>query len=218
MNEGILALLVQWCLLCLVWMGSLDKAVTRIGLTRRLALAGLVGSLVAAFAGWRLRAAAVDIDVAGALVPFFAAAHAWTLQPNKRRGYAVAAACLCASTLFLFRRMLFGDPILLVLDESVLVPIVTVTMLFLLSRDWQIHWFLLLIALPISDAFYTLSFLRQTGTGVIGAEAAQDLLWTSIALWTCAAIVWTALGKGAGILFGLLLSGVRMKSKTHSHR
>jgi hypothetical protein len=218
MNDGIRTLILEWCLLWLLWMGILDRPLRSIDLTRIQALALVSLFLLGSFANWKLSFLPVDVNVSGTILPLLTAAWIWTGLSKNKRGYSMLAAVFTVFALFAVRKLLFWDPVLLLLDETLLLPLFLVGLLFLLSRDWREQLFIVLIGLPLADALYMLSCLPQLEECVIGGGYAQDLLWTTLPLWMTAAAVWNVLYRGiVSLRAGLLASG-RWRTKTNAHR
>ncbi|MFY0543037.1 YphA family membrane protein [Brevibacillus sp. H7] len=210
MNEGTLSLIIQWCLLCLIWMGSLDRPLTKVGLTRASLLAALTLSLVSSFVSWKLYFLPVQVSMSGAILPILSAGWLYVRFPRERRRLLLLAALLTAVLLTLFRMVLFKDPVLLVLDETTLIAIVTLVALFALTRDMRQQLFLLFLVLPLTDGLYMLQFLPQMERSEIGSEYAQDMLWSTFFLWGLALVAWSVVKKGWGVY-----RAVRSKSDSH---
>jgi len=211
MNEGTLSMIIQWCLLLLIWMGSLDFVLVRMGMTRAAALAALALFLVCSFVSWRLYFLPVHISISGALLPALAAGWLYSGLPRMRRRFLLLAGCVTASLLALFRLALSRDPVLLVLDEPILVAGVMLAALFTLTKEFRQQLFLLFLVLPLSDALQVLSVLPQMEQGIVGGEYAQDLLWVNMALWGGMLVLWSAAKTGWGVIR-------HIRSKSHSHR
>ncbi|UFJ42802.1 hypothetical protein LOK74_10040 [Brevibacillus humidisoli] len=192
MNEGIIALILQWSILCLVWMGALDRTLHHVKLSRRSTLAGLAAFMLCSFADWRLYFLSVEINLSGTVLPLLLAGRVWRSIGRANRAYVLAAAALCLALLFFVRKVLFMDPVLLLIDEWLLVPGLLMLIMLLLTRHQADQLLIMLLAFPLSDALYTLSFLGYATELVIGAPAAQDLLWCSFAMWVCITSVWLA--------------------------
>jgi hypothetical protein len=196
MNDGILTLILQWCLLCLFWMGMFDRPLRKILLTRAQALALITLFLVCSFANWKLYFLPVVVNVSGTILPLLFSAWVWAVLPFDQRGYCILAALFTVFLLFAARMLLFWDPVLLVMDEQLLLTLMILCSLFILTREWRQQLFIILTALPLADALYTLSFLKKANQCLIGGGYAQDLLWITIPFWMAAALFWTILHKG----------------------
>lgn len=191
MNEGTLAVLIQWCFLCLVWMGLYDRELTRWGMSRPSALAVVAAFLVCSFVSWKLSfLPSVQVYISGFLLPFLCAGWLYSRIPGRRkRLYLVIGGCM-GTLLFWFRWLLFTDPILAFWDVRWMLPACAFFAALTVSRSALIQLFLLLFALPISDLLYTVYEWRLAGFGQIGNEYAQDLLWSALSLSAvCAAVL-----------------------------
>ncbi|WP_139489189.1 YphA family membrane protein [Brevibacillus dissolubilis] len=217
MNEGIVAIILQWSMLCLIWMGSLDGPLRQIGLGRRSALAFVTAWIVCSFSSWQLYFLPVHVNVGGVLVPLLFAGWCWAAVPKKRRMPLLIATFMSAVMVFVVRKMLFFDPVLLVLEDTFLVPIVVVVILYGMTRSRLYHFFMLLLALPLSDALYMLSYLDQLTDLELGSGHAQDMFWLSFALWGVATVVWLVVYRG-GTAVGRMAANLRVRSKTNPNR
>ena len=218
MKEGIVALLLQWSSLCLVWMGALDKMLAQVKLSRRKALAALTAFLVCSVADWRVAFLPVELHWGGAVLPLLFAGVVWLAIRRGSRLYVLAAAGFSLAILFFVRKLLFWDPVLMVVDERLLVPALLVLLVLLLTRSLPEQLLVMLVAFPLSDALYTLSFSGYGAELVIGAPAAQDLLWVSLALWGCANAGWLA-SRGLFAPFAeRLLPRLRWRTRPPSRR
>jgi hypothetical protein len=210
MNEGTLSMIIQWCFLCLIWMGSLDRPLFQAGIKRVSALTVLTLFLVCSFVSWKLYFLPVQVSISGALLPGLVAGWLYTGMSRGRRRLLLLAGLLTAVLLALFRMVLFRDPVLLVLDEPTLVAGVMLAALFTLTREIRQQLFLLFFVLPLADLLQVISFLPQMEFGDIGGEYAQDMLWASIALWGGAQAFLRVVRKGWGVI-----RQVRSKSDPH---
>ncbi|WP_400163806.1 YphA family membrane protein [Brevibacillus sp. TJ4] len=198
MNEGTLAMLIQWCMLCLVWMGSLDRLLREVGLSRRNVLAAMTVTLLCTFASWKLSFAPVQISLSGTLLPLVACGWLYTrVQPQKRRFHLIASIGI-AWSLFWLRWVFFSDPVLLVWDERILLPTVAVIMVSLFTRSPLSQLFSLLFSLEIADTTHGFYFWKWSGACILGDEYAQDLLWSSLSGWSLYRLVWTVIKRMAG--------------------
>lgn len=213
MNDGVLTLITQWCLLCLVWMGLFDAALRRIRVRRAEALAVLTLFLVCSYASWQLYFLPVSVNVSGAILPVLAGAWIWSVLPPGQKRYCLLCTLFSVFLLFAARKLFFWDPVLLILDESLLLPPLLVSTLFLLVRQWKQQLAIVLFSLPLSDGLYMVSSLRQLEVCIIGGDYAQDLLWGVMIVWLMAAVVWGALAKGIGFFRAHLLSHLKWKNK-----
>ncbi|NGQ94593.1 hypothetical protein G3578_05285 [Brevibacillus sp. SYP-B805] len=218
MNDGIRTLILEWSLLWLLWMGILDRQLRGIHLTRTQALAVVSLYLLGSFTDWKLSFPPVAITVSGTILPLLTAAWIWTGLSGYKRGCSLAAAVFTVFALFAARKLLFWDPVLLLIDETLLLPLYLLALLFLLTRDWREQLFIVLIGLPLADALYMLSCLPQLKECVIGGGYAQDLLWTALPLWMAAAAVWAVLYRGIVSLRAVILPWGRWRTKTNAHR
>ncbi|GAA4709196.1 hypothetical protein [Brevibacillus fulvus] len=195
MNDGVLSLVIQWCLLCLVWMGSLDQPLRRISLSRKQMLAIVTAILLCSMVSWRLYFLPISVNISGALLPLLAAGWLYYLLPERRRRYLLVASCFIAMLLYFLRKLLFGDPVLLLLEEVVMVPVAVNAIALVMTRNSLYQLFLVMLAMPLSDAFYTLSFLGRGENPEIGGGYAQDLLWSSLVFWAAAALSWSTVRR-----------------------
>ncbi|MBO8163027.1 MAG: hypothetical protein H0Z34_04795 [Brevibacillus sp.] len=184
MKEGIVALIAQWCILCLVWMGGMDRILRQLKLSAKGTLVWLLAFIVCTFAGWKLSILSVDIYLSGAILPLLAAGCIWRAVRPGSRAYVLAAAALCLALVFFVRKLLFLDPVLMLADERLMVPGLLLIVLHLLMRGAAGQVVTILLTVPLSDAIYAFSFHLYTSRLTIGGPAAQDLLWCSIILWT----------------------------------
>ncbi|ELK41686.1 hypothetical protein D478_12821 [Brevibacillus agri BAB-2500] len=198
MNEGTIAILIQWSLLCLVWMGSFDSQLREMGMERRRVLAVLCAFLICSFVSWTLFFAPIQASLSGTLLPFFASAIFYARLPKAGRRLYVLGATGVAVMVFWLRWLFFSDPILLIWDERVIVPGISVAITLATSRLMAVRLFLLMLALPLADALYALYFWRASGACSLGTDYAQDLLWSGISLLGLISMLWTAIRR----LFG----------------
>ncbi|WP_432776952.1 hypothetical protein AAFJ72_09960 [Brevibacillus gelatini] len=198
MNEGTIAILIQWSLLCLVWMGSFDSQLREMGMERRRVLAVLCLFLISSFVSWKLFFAPIQVSLSGTLLPLFASVILYARLPKAGRRLYVLWAMGIAVMLFWLRWLFFTDPILLIWDERVIVPGIGVVVALATSRQMAVRLFVLMLALPMADALYTLHFWQDSGVCSLGADYAQDLLWSGISLLGLVSMLWTAIRR----LFG----------------
>lgn len=198
MNEGTIALLIQWSLLCLVWMGSMDAQLQEIGLQRKPVLAFIGSFLIGTFVSWKLYVAPVEVSLSGMLLPFAASVCLYTRLQQRRRLYLLGA-CATAILLFWLRWLFFTDPILLLWDEQLILPAAAILSILAMSRHLGAQLFQVMVSLPLADALYSLFMWKQSGTCRLGDDFSQDLLWSTVSLGTVASVVRFALmriGKG----------------------
>jgi hypothetical protein len=211
MNEGTLTLLFQWCLLCLIWMGSFDRTLLEMGVTRAVALAALALFLVCSFVSWRLHFLPVHVSISGSLLPILCAGWLYERLVRERRRLVLIAGVITGFLLFCLRMLLFHDPVLLVVDETVMIPLSALFAVLALSRDAKQQLFHLFTAFPLSDALFSLRFLAMMEESEFGSAYAQDLLWSAVSLWCVQRAAWTLAKKGFSL--------IRMeKSKTNTRR
>ncbi|MFS0555521.1 hypothetical protein [Brevibacillus sp. 179-C9.3 HS] len=198
MNEGTVAILIQWSLLCFVWMGSFDLPLRNMRLERKQVLAVISAFLISSFVSWEMYFAPIQVSLSGTILPLIASIVLYTkLMPKIRRLYLLSALAT-AVLLFWLRWLFFTDPILLFWDEKVIVPTVCVSVILLMSRTSLGQLFQLMITLPLADAIHSLFFWRLSGSCYLGTEYAQDLMWSGISLWVLVSIVWFAIRRILG--------------------
>lgn len=221
MNDGIIAMIVQWILLICLWMGLFDRQMNRLGLSNSTALAGLTAFLVCSFTDWKFYFLPVYVNVSGGILPFLLSGWFWMKLPAKGKEYTLAASVLMACVLLLMRKLLFWDPVLLIVNEEVLIPVIVLVLVFLITRRMEQQWFVLIVSLPLSDLFYVISNLQalsRYSSAVIGSPEAQDRMWISIACWVFVLMV-LAMCKQLIQLCGRSLQALfKMKSKTEPNR
>ena len=198
MNEGTLAMLIQWCMLCLVWMGSFDRLLRETGVSRKYLLAVITVFLVCSFASWKLSFAPVHISLAGTLLPLVSCGWLYTFLPPKKRRFHLLASIAMAWLLFWLRWVFFSDPVLLFSDERVLLPAAAVIMVLSVNRSTLQQLFSLLFSLEIAEVIHGFYFWKWSGSCVLGGEYAQDLLWSGLSLWSLLRLVWIAVKRMAG--------------------
>ncbi|GEB32698.1 MULTISPECIES: YphA family membrane protein [Brevibacillus] len=198
MNEGTIALLIQWSLLCLVWMGSFDAQLREMNMERRRVLAVLCAFLICSFVSWKLFFAPIQVSLSGTLLPLFASVVLYTRLPKATRRLYVVGALGISVMVFWLRWLFFTDPILLFWDERVIVPGISVAVAFSISKLNAARLFALMLALPMADALHTLYFWQASGTCSLGTDYAQDLLWSGISLLGLVSLLWSAIRR----LFG----------------
>lgn len=189
MNEGTLAILSQWTLLCLVWMGSMDAQLQEWGISPKRVLAAICSFLICTFVSWKLYFAPIEVSLSGTLLPLLASAWLYARLPRMRRRLYVLGACATAVLLFWLRWLFFTDPVLLFWDERVIVPAVGVLSITAMSRHGLAQLFQAMVSLPLADALYSLFIWRLSGSCQLGSEYAQDLLWSAVSLWTVVQVV-----------------------------
>lgn len=218
MNDGIVTMLIQWCLLCLIWMGNFDRALQRLGFTRRNALAALTVFFICTFVSWRLVFLPVQVNLSGALLPLLFAGWLYANLPQERRRYLVVIAFFLAFLFAFLRKLTVSDPVLLIADEVILFPLAAVTTIVTVSRNPVVQLFMIMVSLPVADALFATSFLHRADLAQLGSDYAQDLLWCTLALWGTVLVLWHWLKSGILALGGALFPQWTGKSKTHSDR
>ncbi len=198
MNEGTVAILIQWSLLCLAWMGSFDLQLRDMKMERRRVLAVISAFLICTFVSWEIYFAPIQVSLSGTILPLIASIVLYTkLMPKIRRLYLLSALAT-ALLLFWLRWLFFTDPILLFWDERIIVPAVGVSTIFLMSRTNLGQLFQLMLSMPLADAIHSLYFWKLSGSCHWGSEYAQDLLWSSLSLWALVSIAWSAIRRILG--------------------
>ncbi|MDN9008856.1 YphA family membrane protein [Brevibacillus laterosporus] len=218
MNDGTIAMIVEWTLLCMVWMGLTDRFLHQMGWKRSTALLILTVFLATSYSEWRLFLLPVEVNVSGMLLPLLLGGTLWYHLKKKRRKYMITSAILLAFALFLLRKLFFWDPVLLFIDEVMILPVLCVILCFIVTRYAIYHWFLLCVAFPLSDALYQASFLSLTERCIIGGEYQQDLFWTAFALWSGCYLVIQFLQKTGVALRTRIAPLIRFKSKSPTNR
>ncbi|ATF12994.1 hypothetical protein HPY28_03090 [Brevibacillus sp. HB1.2] len=198
MNEGTVAILIQWSLLCLVWMGSFDLQLQNMKMERRRVLAVISAFLICTFVNWEIYFAPIQVSLSGTILPLIASIVLYTKLMSKIRRLYLLSALATALLLFWLRWLFFTDPILLFWDERIIVPAVGVSTIFLMSRTNLGQLFQLTLAMPLADAIHSLYFWKLSGSCQWGSEYAQDLLWSGISLWALVSIVWSAIRRILG--------------------
>ncbi|MGG4446005.1 YphA family membrane protein [Brevibacillus porteri] len=198
MNEGTVAILIQWSLLCLVWMGSFDLQLQNMKMERRRVLAVISAFLICTFVNWEIYFAPIQVSLSGTILPLIASIVLYTKLMSKIRRLYLLSALATALLLFWLRWLFFTDPILLFWDERIIVPAVGVSTIFLMSRTNLGQLFQLTLAMPLADAIHSLYFWKLSGSCQWGSEYAQDLLWSGISLWALVCIVWSAIRRILG--------------------
>ncbi|MED1799977.1 hypothetical protein P4V60_15420 [Brevibacillus porteri] len=198
MNEGTVAILIQWSLLCLVWMGSFDLQLQNMKMERRRVLAVISAFLICTFVNWEIYFAPIQVSLSGTILPLIASIVLYTKLMSKIRRLYLLSALATALLLFWLRWLFFTDPILLFWDERIIVPAVGVSTIFLMSRTNLGQLFQLTLAMPLADVIHSLYFWKLSGSCQWGSEYAQDLLWSGISLWALVSIVWSAIRRILG--------------------
>lgn len=189
MNEGTIAILSQWSLLCLVWMGSMDAQLQEIGIAPKRMLAVICAFLICTFVSWKVYFAPVEISLSGALLPLLASGWLYYRLPHVRRRLYFLGACATAMLLFWLRWLFFTDPVLLFWEEGMIVPTAGFLSILAMSRNGVAQLFQVMFALPLADALHSLFFWKLSGSCVFGNEYAQDLLWSTISLWGLVSVI-----------------------------
>lgn len=218
MNDGVITLITQWCLLCLIWMGMFDRALGRIALTRSHGLAVVTLFLICSYANWQLYFLPVSINLSGAILPLLTAAWIWSALHPQHKGFVLLAALFTTFLLFATRKLFFWDPVLMIVDEPILLPLIMVGTLFLLAREWRQQLVILFLSLPLADAVYMISSFQQWERCIIGGEYAQDLMWSILPLWLMFALLWRIMTKGLGVFRTYLTTQLKWKTKTNANR
>lgn len=190
MNEGTLAILIQWSLLCLVWMGSLDLLLRELKVTRKHLLAALTVFLICSFAFWPLSFAPVQVSLAGTLLPLILCGWLYRKMPKDRRRIHLLASMMIAWLLFWLRWMFFTDPVLLFWEEQLILPVIGLVAVAIVNRKGVAQLFSLLFSFILADVIHALYFWRLSGTCLLGDEYAQDLMWSSLSLWCILRVIW----------------------------
>jgi hypothetical protein len=198
MNEGTLAILIQWCLLCLVWMGSLDLLLRELKVSRKHVLAVLTVFLLSSFVVWPLSFAPVEISLTGTILPLILCGWLYRRLPHTRRRFHLLATVMIAWLLFWLRWAFFTDPIMLFWDEGVIIPVVALITVMIGNRQGMPQLFSLLFSVVLSDAIHALYFTRLSGTCVLGDGFAQDLIWSSFSLWCVLRVIWLWICRMSG--------------------
>ncbi|WP_232696301.1 YphA family membrane protein [Brevibacillus daliensis] len=183
MNDGIVALLLQWLFLCIVWMGLADRLLAKMKVKRSTVLVIVTCFLLTGFAEWKLYFYPAIVNVSGFLLPLAVAALIWSGNSSslQERSRLFLGALILIFSLVFLRKIIFWNPVLLLLDEKILIPLITISLCFFLARHLLHHVFYLTAVLPISDAIYQLSFVSLTNQASMGGAYLQDLLWVCIA-------------------------------------
>ncbi|WP_456151385.1 YphA family membrane protein [Brevibacillus ruminantium] len=194
MNEGTLTVLIQWCFLCLIWMGVYDRVLDRWGIRRAEALAVVTVFLICAFVSWKIAfLPSVRVHISGMILPFLCAGWLYAKQRQSRKRFMVILGGCLGVALFWFRWLLFTDPVLAIWDESWMLPVVAFLAVLTISRSGLTQLFLLLYSLTLGEVLYALFEWRFSGSCLIGGEYAQDLLWSTLSLWSLLAGGWLVL-------------------------
>ncbi|MFP3387962.1 hypothetical protein [Brevibacillus sp. SIMBA_040] len=195
MNEGTIAMLFQWSLLCLVWMGSYDSLLRELRIQRRRLLAVLAVFLVCSFVSWKLYFAPVQVSLSGTILPFFASIVLYTRLGKERRRLHLLGAMATAVLLVWLRWLFFTDPILLFWDERMIVPMLAVAATLAMSRQSAAQLFQLLFTLTFADVLHSVYFSKLSGSCVLGSDYAQDLLWTGVFVLSLILMIWSAIRR-----------------------
>ncbi|MGO0060986.1 YphA family membrane protein [Brevibacillus fluminis] len=211
MNEGIAAMVVQWCLICLVWMGSYNRLLARFRLTQATTLAVLAACLLSSFSNWRMYVLPIEVSVSGTIVPVMISAWMWTclVRPGQA-SYLAAAVITMTSVLFCIKRLFIWDPVLMFADETVILPLLLTVLVFLFARHAEEQVFLLFFSVTLFDISHSLSLWGKVTPFAIGSPFCQDVLWLSVLTWSLA---WSVV---AAIIHSRLVGSI--KSKLQSHR
>lgn len=211
MNEGIAAMVVQWCLICLVWMGSFNRLLASLRLTQAVTLAVLAACLLSAFSNWRMFFLPVEVSVSGTMLPLFFSGWLWvSLVRPGQSSYLAAAVITITSVLFLVKRLFIWDPILLFADEMLVFPLLLTLLVFLFARHAEEQVFLLFFSVTLFDFSHALSLWGKVTPFAIGSPFSQDVLWLSVFTWS---LVWTIV---VAVIQSRLVCSI--KSKLQSHR
>jgi hypothetical protein len=89
---------------------------------------------------------------------------------------------------------------LLVVDETVMIPLAALFAVLALSRDAKQQLFFLFTALPLSDALFSLRFLPMREETEFGSAYAQDLLWSAVSLWCVQRAAWALAKQGYSLI------------------
>jgi len=189
MNEGTIAILSQWSLLCLAWMGSMDAQLQELGIAPKRMLAVICSFLLCTFVSWKLYFAPIEVSLSGTVLPLIYSACLYARLHQPRRRLYLVGACATAVLLFWLRWLFFSDPILLFWDERVIVPAVGILSILAISRHGGAQLFQVMFSLPLADALYSLFEWKLSGSCRFGDDFAQDLLWSTISLWSIASVV-----------------------------
>ncbi|WP_289136122.1 hypothetical protein [uncultured Brevibacillus sp.] len=195
MNEGTIAMLYQWSLLCLVWMGSYDTLLRELRIQRRRLLAVLAVFLVCSFVSWKLYFAPVQVSLSGTILPFFASIVLYTRLRKEKRRLHLLGAMATAVLLVWLRWLFFTDPILLFWDERMIVSMLAVAATLVMSRQSVAQLFQLLFALTFADVLHAFYFLKLSGSCELGSDYAQDLLWTGVFVLSLILMIWSAIRR-----------------------
>lgn len=189
MNEGIAAMVVQWCLICLVWMGSFNRLLERLHLTQAKALAILAAFLLSSFSNWRMYFLPIEVSISGTLLPLFSSVWLWTcLIRRGQSSYFAAAVITLTSVLFCAKRLFIWDPILLFTDETLVLPLLLTLLVFLFARHAGEQVFLICFSVTLYDLSQALSLWGKGMPVSLGSPFSQDVLWLSLFAWS---LTWT---------------------------
>lgn len=218
MNDGILTLVIQWCFICLIWMGTLDRPLRQFSFSRAHALAVVTIFLLCSLVSWRLYFLPIEVNISGGILPLLLAGWIYTQLQQERRRYLLISSFFIGCMLLFLRKILFWDPVLLFTDEVLLLPLVIVFAAVILARTIVFQAFILLVSLTLSDALFALSQMKQAGSATIGTDYTQDMLWISLSLWV---LVMSSLHigkKGIVRLWSAIFPQLKWKSKTDTDR
>lgn len=184
MNEGTIALLSQWSLLCLVWMGSIDAQLLEMRISPKRVLAVICSFLICTFVSWKLYFAPIEVSLSGTLLPLLTGAWLYYARMQQlRRRLHVLGACATAILLFWLQWLFFTDPILMFWDERIIIPVAAILSILAMSRQSVAQLFQVIVSLTLADVLYSLFVWKLSGTCQLGGEYAQDMLWSTVSLW-----------------------------------
>ncbi|MGG1659628.1 YphA family membrane protein [Brevibacillus sp. NRS-1366] len=198
MNEGTIAILFQWSLLCLVWMGSFDSQLREWRMSRRRMLAVIAAFLVCSFVSWKFYFAPIQVSLSGTILPLLGSVALYTRLGKERRRIHLVGAMATAVLLVWLRWIFFKDPILLFWEERVIIPAVGVVATLIMSRQSRAQLFQLLFALTLADILHSLYFWKLSGSCMFGTDYAQDLLWSGISFMCVIRLIWSMIRRVLG--------------------
>lgn len=184
MIDGYMSFLCLWLTLVLLWMGSLDNFLSKIGIGKKMFIIWLVGTAIFMFFSVEV-APFLTVNIGGFLLPLFFTVWLWNRSGDLHFVHLFSVSCLLSSTLFLMKKLFFLDPVLMVIPELDFLLITTVLLTIIAVKTAAQTLFVITFGLIGSDLLYQISSFDSVGMIILGSTNFRDLWWTSIFLCLC---------------------------------
>ena len=180
MNDGFISLVSIWCLLIIIWSGWFDSFFQGNRHKRMLCMIPLVLWLLGH--GWKYPFSYGEIWVLPVLLPIVVATYVWVKEGENNRLHIVTASFLVGVSVFFMQMLFHLDPVLMFMDEKLLLAGFTVLLIMMTARRLSHQWILFSFALGLSDLCFQLYVWQKSGFFSLGNPFIQDIWWMTVTL------------------------------------